>query len=112
VSDQVLYRLSAAVFAEPGANILLLKRATAVLTGQRYLPRGAVDPVESGGEAARRELLEESGLAPLGPLRCVAVADIYVYGHAARAQRYGISALPSIPIWGGELFGTQEPRSR
>ena len=81
MSDQVLYRLSAAVFAERDGKILLLKRAAGALTGQWYLPGGAVDPGESVEEAARRELLEESGLAPSSPLACVAVAHMYVYGH-------------------------------
>jgi ADP-ribose pyrophosphatase YjhB (NUDIX family) len=76
-----LYRLSSAVFAERNGKILLLKRAAGALTGGWYLPGGAVDPGESVEEAARRELLEESGLAPVGGLTCVAVAHMYVYGH-------------------------------
>jgi 8-oxo-dGTP pyrophosphatase MutT (NUDIX family) len=81
MSEQVLYRLSSAVFAERAGKILLLKRAVGALTGGWYLPGGGVDPGESVQEAARRELFEESALAPSGPLTCVAVAHMFVYGH-------------------------------
>jgi 8-oxo-dGTP pyrophosphatase MutT (NUDIX family) len=81
MSEQVLYRLSSAVFAERDGKVLLLKRATGALTGGWYLPGGTVDPGETVEEAARRELMEESALTPSGPLVCVAVAHMYVYGH-------------------------------
>ena len=76
-----LFALSAAVFAERDGQILLLKRAGGAMTGGWYLPGGAVDPGETVEEAAVRELLEESGLRPSGPLTCVGVSHMHVYGH-------------------------------
>jgi len=75
-----LFRLSTAVFVERGGEILVLKRAGGEMTGGWYLPGGAVDPGETVEEGARRELQEEAGLAPDGPLTCVAVAHMRVYG--------------------------------
>jgi ADP-ribose pyrophosphatase YjhB (NUDIX family) len=69
------------VFAERDGQILLLKRAGGAMTGGWYLPGGAVDAGETVEEAARRELYEESGLAPTGPLTCVGVSHMHVYGH-------------------------------
>ena len=76
-----LFSLSSAVFAERDGQILILKRAVGEATGGWYLPGGAVDPGESVEECARRELFEECGLTPAGPLTCVAVAHMHVYGH-------------------------------
>jgi ADP-ribose pyrophosphatase YjhB (NUDIX family) len=81
MSGPPLFALSAAVFAERDGQILLLKRAGGEMTGGWYLPGGAVDPGETVEEAAVRELYEESGLTPCGPLTCVGVAHMHVYGH-------------------------------
>src|SRR5947208_2571530 len=75
------FALSSAVFVERDGLILILKRAVGEATGGWYLPGGAVDPGESVEECARRELFEECGLSPNGPLTCVAVAHMHVYGH-------------------------------
>ncbi|HXK32818.1 MAG TPA: NUDIX hydrolase [Dehalococcoidia bacterium] len=80
-SESGLYRLSTAVFAQREGKILLLKRAAGDSVGAWYLPGGAVDPGETVEEGARRELLEEAGLAPVGPLTCVGVAHMHVYGY-------------------------------
>src|ERR1700682_3331701 len=74
-----LFALSAAVFAERDGQILILKRAVGEAVGSWYLPGGAVDAGETVEEGARRELREECGLEP-GPLTCVAVAHMHVYG--------------------------------
>ena len=74
------YALSCVVYAERDGRILLLRRAVGALTGQWYLPGGAVEAGESPEEAARRELREESGLEVEGPLELL---------HAYRARLYG-----------------------
>jgi 8-oxo-dGTP diphosphatase len=83
-----LFALSSAVFAQRGGEILILKRAGGEATGGWYLPGGAVDAGETVEESARRELLEESGLAPAGALTCVAVAHMHVYGHESLQVLY------------------------
>lgn len=75
-----LVALSTAVFAERDGQILILKRAVGEAVGSWYLPGGAFDPGETIEECAKRELLEECGLVASGPLTCVAVAQMHVYG--------------------------------
>jgi ADP-ribose pyrophosphatase YjhB (NUDIX family) len=75
-----LFALSTAVFVERGDEILLLKRAGGEMTGGWYMPGGAVDAGETVEEGARRELLEEAGLRPGGPMTCVGVAHMRAYG--------------------------------
>jgi mutator protein MutT len=76
-----LFRLSAAVFAVREGKILILKRAGGELTGAWYFPGGGVDEGEGPEEAAVRELREEAGIAPTGPLHLVAATPMHVYGH-------------------------------
>jgi 8-oxo-dGTP diphosphatase len=75
-----IFRLSAAVYAEREGQILLLKRAGGELSGAWYLPGGAVDEGETPEQAARRELLEEAGLTPTGPLTLIGLTPMRVYG--------------------------------
>jgi 8-oxo-dGTP pyrophosphatase MutT (NUDIX family) len=75
-----LFALSAVVYAERDGQILLLKRAGGALEGQWFLPGGAVEVGELPEEAARRELLEESGLHIDGELTLVGAYPIFVYG--------------------------------
>jgi 8-oxo-dGTP diphosphatase len=86
-----LFLLSATVFAERDGRILLLKRAGGEMTGAWYLPGGAVDEGETPEIAARRELLEETGLHPSGPLRIVGLTPMHVYGHASIQVSYACS---------------------
>ena len=75
-----LFALSSAVFVQRQGQILILKRAVGEAVGGWYLPGGAVDEGETVEQGAARELLEEAGLVPDGPLTCVAVAHMHVYG--------------------------------
>ena len=85
-----LFALSAAVFARREGKILLLKRAMGEAPGAWYLPGGAVDAGETVEEAAVRELMEEAGIAPTGPLRCVGVTHMFVYGREALQVAYAV----------------------
>ena len=78
--ESPLFALSSAVFAQRQGQILILKRAVGEAVGGWYLPGGAVDAGETVEQGARRELLEEAGIVPAGPLVCVAVAHMHVYG--------------------------------
>jgi 8-oxo-dGTP pyrophosphatase MutT (NUDIX family) len=75
-----LYALAAVVYAERDGQILLLKRAGGALSGQWFLPGGAVEAGELPQDAARRELIEESGLDIDGELELVGAYPIWVYG--------------------------------
>lgn len=74
------YYLSAATYVERDGKILLLRRAGGEGTGLWWIPGGAVERDERPEDAARRELMEEAGLAPIGPLRVIGVFPQYVYG--------------------------------
>lgn len=78
--DVPLYALSAVVYAERGDEILLLKRAGGALSGQWFLPGGAVERGELPEVAARRELAEETGLEIEGELELVGAYPMWVYG--------------------------------
>jgi 8-oxo-dGTP diphosphatase len=76
-----MYALSAVVYAERDDKILLLRRAGgSAMAGQWFLPGGAVEDDELPEDAARRELLEESGLEIEGELEIVGVYPMWVYG--------------------------------
>jgi 8-oxo-dGTP diphosphatase len=78
--DVQLYALSAVVYAERGDEILMLRRAAGALPGQWFLPGGAVERDELPEAAARRELMEESGLDIDGELELVGAYPMWVYG--------------------------------
>ena len=81
IVDVQLYGLSAVVYAERDDRILLLKRAgRSAMPGQWFLPGGAVERDELPEDAARRELVEESGLDVDGDLELVGAYPIWVYG--------------------------------
>jgi 8-oxo-dGTP diphosphatase len=78
--DGTLYALSSVVYAERDGKILLLTRAGGALSGQWFLPGGAVERGERPEVAARRELIEEAGLDVEGELELVGAYPIWVYG--------------------------------
>jgi len=78
--DVQLYGLSAVVYAERDEEILLLKRQGGALSGQWFLPGGAVERGELPEVGARRELVEETGLDVEGELELIGAYPIWVYG--------------------------------
>ena len=78
--DVQLYGLSAVVYAERDGKILMLKRAGGALSGQWFLPGGALERDELPEDGARRELVEESGLDVVGELELVGAYPMWVYG--------------------------------
>ncbi|HET6615726.1 MAG TPA: NUDIX hydrolase [Dehalococcoidia bacterium] len=75
------FRASTGVYAQRDGKILILKRAMGDFVGGWYLPGGAVDDGEDDLEAAaRRELFEESGLTPTGPLTLIGTQVMPFYG--------------------------------
>lgn len=78
--DVQLYALSAVVYAERDGEVLLLKRQGGALSGQWFLPGGAVERGELPEEGARRELIEETGLDIEGEIELVGAYPMWVYG--------------------------------
>jgi len=86
--DVQLYGLSAVVYAERADDVLMLKRAGGAMAGQWFLPGGAIERDELPEVAARRELIEESGLDIVGELELVGAYPIWVYGGDALQLSY------------------------
>lgn len=107
VPEVPLFALSSAVFAERDGKILILKRAGGAMTGGWYLPGGAFDPGETIEECARRELFEECGLAPVGPLVCVAVAHMRVYGYDSLQVLYACACPDGEVVLSDEHSGAR-----
>ena len=82
------YRLAAGVYAMRGVQILMLERASGMMIGFWSVPGGIVDPGESPPEAAARELFEEAGLSPTGPLWLVTAVPLKGYGMDLLSLRY------------------------
>jgi 8-oxo-dGTP diphosphatase len=82
------------VYAERDGRILLLRRAIGALSGQWYLPGGAVEAGESPEEGARRELREESGLEVEGPLDLLNAYRARLYGREFLQLSY-VGATPT-----------------
>lgn len=102
-----LFALSAAVYAQRDGKILVLKRAGGEATGGWYLPGGAVDAGETVEQAAVRELREESGLVPTGPLKIIGVSHLHVYGRDALQVAYACDCLEGDVVLSHEHSGAR-----
>jgi 8-oxo-dGTP pyrophosphatase MutT (NUDIX family) len=100
-----LFALSSAVFVQREGQILILKRAVGEAVGGWYLPGGAVDEGETVEQGAARELLEEAGLIPDGPLTCVAVAHMHVYGRDSLQVLYACDSAEGEVVISDEHSG-------
>ena len=86
--EPATFHMGANVYAERDGKILLLKRAGGALSGQWYIPGGMVDAGEVPEQAAIRELREESGLEPDGPLELIGLFPMFLYGHEVLLASY------------------------
>jgi ADP-ribose pyrophosphatase YjhB (NUDIX family) len=110
--DLPLFLVSAGVYLERDGKILILERAAGAMIGFWSLPSGLLDAGEDPEDAARRELFEESGLRPAGPLALVAVSGFHIYGHDAIRLLYAGDAADGEVRLSHEHTGAQwiEPR--
>jgi 8-oxo-dGTP pyrophosphatase MutT (NUDIX family) len=83
-----LFGLSASVYAQRDGKILILKRAGGEVTGGWYIPGGGHEHGEDLEKTAIRELQEESGLVPDGPLTLIGLVPMRVYGGDAVQASY------------------------
>ena len=74
------YGIGTSVFAQRKGQILILKRALGAAAGSWYTPGGVLDPGETPEGCAVRELEEETGLVPSGPVELFGVIPMFVYG--------------------------------
>ena len=74
------YRLAAGVYAVRDGKVAFLQRGGGVMVGFWSIPGGIVDPGEDPRTAALRELHEESGLIPTGPVEYLDVFPMQAYG--------------------------------
>ena len=75
-----LFGIGTSVYARRGDEILILKRAGGAATGAWYTPGGVLDRGETPEQGALRELEEETGLVPTGPVSLVGLIPMHVYG--------------------------------
>ena len=73
------FGIGTSVFAQRQGQILILRRAVGAAIGSWYTPGGVLDPGETPELCAVRELEEETGLVPTGPLELFGIIPMFVY---------------------------------
>jgi len=102
-----LFGLSASVYAQRDGKILILKRAGGEVTGGWYIPGGAHERGEDLETTARRELFEESGLVPDGPLTLIGLVPMRVYGGDAIQASYACNCTTGEVVTSDEHSGAR-----
>ena len=102
-----LFGLSASVYAQRTGKILILKRAGGEATGSWYIPGGGHERGEDLEETARRELHEESGLVPDGPLTLIGLVPMRVYGGDAIQASYACDCTTGEVVLSDEHSGAR-----
>lgn len=107
-----LFRLSASVYAQREGKILILKRAGGEVTGSWYIPGGGHERGEDLEDTARRELYEESGLVPDGPLTLIGLVPMRVYGGDTVQASYACDCTTGEVVLSDEHSGARwiDPR--
>ena len=82
------YALSAFVYVERDGQLLVTKRQGGAGAGLWARPGGILEPGETFEECAVRELHEETGLSPSGPLNLIGLCQIKVNGHDVVQAHY------------------------
>jgi ADP-ribose pyrophosphatase YjhB (NUDIX family) len=87
------------VVLKPPTEVLLIRRGRAPMLGRWGLPGGAQELGETAEDAARRELLEETGLR-VGALTLAGNVDSIDHDEAGRI-RYHYTILDFAALWSG-----------
>ena len=74
------YRLAAGVYVVRDGQVALLQRAGGAMVGFWSMPGGMVDADEDPLTGALRELKEEAGLVPTGPVEFLCALPMRAYG--------------------------------
>ena len=102
-----LVALAASVYVQRDGKILVLKRAGGEVTGSWYIPGGAHEAGEDLEETARRELFEESGLVPDGPLTLIGLVPMHVYGTDTIQASYACDCATAEVVLSDEHSGAR-----
>jgi ADP-ribose pyrophosphatase YjhB (NUDIX family) len=96
--DRPIVGIGVAVLREDA--VLLVRRGNPPNAGAWSLPGGGQELGETTEQAARRELLEETGLQ-VGPLHFAAIVDIITPGRDAR-PRFHYTVIDYAAAWQGD----------
>lgn len=83
--DRPIFGVGAIIFE--GEKVLLIKRGQAPLKGHWSLPGGAQETGETGEEALKREILEETGLE-IEIIKFATMVDIIDLDEAGKARHH------------------------